>query len=47
VPGKPWLTYKKKTFTCPEKSEEAEAEFREKLALIPEETRACIDESGI
>jgi hypothetical protein len=23
------------------------AEFREKLALIPEKTRACIDESGI
>jgi hypothetical protein len=41
-----WIT-SKKTFTCPEKSEETGAEFPEKPARIPEETRAYIDESGI
>jgi hypothetical protein len=46
VVGKTWVNIKK-TFTCSEKSEEARAEFREKSAKIPEETRACIDDSRI
>lgn len=37
----------KKTFTYSEKSEEARAEYCEKLAHIPEETLAYIDECGI
>jgi hypothetical protein len=42
-----WNHIEKKTFTYTEKSEEARIEYLEKLAKIPEETRAYIDESGI
>jgi hypothetical protein len=37
----------KKDLHLPGKIRRGGAEFREKLAMVPEETRACIDESGI